>query len=161
MLDVTLERALAAKTNAEKGVTLEVVVALVLSQVDNFEVADIGIANRTQQMDVLVHNRSVGGMLGSSPLVLAEAKNWRQKVTPVEHATFLRKLKARNRRAKLGFMVTTGEFTAGLALEARRDSMDDIIVVFVDGVTLPKIWRERGTITQQVERLVINASVGS
>ena len=145
MLDVSLQHALAAKTKTEKGITLELLVALLLSQVDNFEVSDIGISNRTQQMDVLVHNRSVGGMLGGSPLVLAEAKNWRtQKVTPTEYAEFLRKLATRNRRAKLGFMVTTGSFTAGLALEARRDSKEDIIVVFVDGKALPEIWRSPG-----------------
>jgi hypothetical protein len=93
---------------------------------------------------------------------LAEAKNWRtKKVTPTEHAHFLRKLASRNRRAKLGFLVTTGKFTAGIALEARRDSMDDIIVVCVDGTALPKVWRAQGSITQEIERLVINASVGS
>lgn len=162
MLDVAHQRALAAKTTHEKGLTLEVLVALVLSQVDNFEVADIGISNRTQQMDVLVHNRSVGGVLGSSPLVLAEAKNWRQqKVTTVEHASFMRKLQTRNRRARLGFLVTTGAFTSGLALEARRDSTQEVIVVFVDGEALPKIWRGRENITRQIERLVINASIGS
>lgn len=161
VLDVAHARALKAKTKAEKGVSLEVVVALVLSQVDNFEVDDIGISNRTQQMDVLVHNRSVGGVLGASPIVLAEAKNWRKKVTPTEHAVFLRKLASRNRRAKIGFLVTTGKFTTGVALEARRDSMEDIIVVCVDGVALPKIWRGNGTITREVERLVINASIGS
>jgi hypothetical protein len=131
-----------------------------LSQVDNFEIANIGISNRTQQMDVLVHNRSVGGMLGASPLVLAEAKNWLNKVTPTEHAVFLRKLATRNKRAKLGFLVTTGKFTAGVPLEARRDSTDDIIVVLVDGVALPKIWRGPQSITQNIERLVIEASVG-
>lgn len=161
MLDSALERALSAKTKAQKGVTLELVVALFLSQVDNFEVSDVGISNRSQQMDVLVHNRSVGGMLGSSPLVLAEAKNWRtKKVTPTEHAHFLRKLQSRNRRAKLGFMVTTGKFTAGVALETRRESMSDTIVVLVDGDVLPTIWRTSESITKRVERLVIDASVG-
>lgn len=162
ILDLAREHALAAKTNLEKGVTLELLIALMLSQVDNFEVADIGIANRTQQMDVLVHNRSVGGILSNSSIVLAEAKNWRnKKVTPTEHALFLRKLTSRNRRAKLGFLVTTGSFTAGLALEARRDSTNDVIVVFIDGKTLPKIWCGPQTITQRIERLVIEASVGS
>ena len=162
MLDFALERALRAKTNVAKGVTLEVLVALILSQVENFEVANVGISNRTQQMDVLVHNRSVGGVLASSPLVLAEAKNWRnKKVTPTEHALFLRKLASRNRRAKLGFLVTTGGFTSGVGLEARRDSMEDIVIVCIDGNTLPKLWRTHESITQQIERLVIKASVGS
>ena len=162
MLDAALTRALQAKTNVEKGVSLEVLVALFLSQIDNFEVNDIGISNWTQQMDVLVHNRSVGGMLGSSPLVLAEAKNWRKKkVGTNEHALFLRKLNSRNGRAKLGFLVTTGKITAGVALEARRDSMDGTIIVFVDGVELPKIWRGTDSITREIERLVIEASVGS
>jgi hypothetical protein len=160
MLDLALERALTATTKVEKGVTLELLVALMLSQVDNFEVTDIGIANRTQQMDVLVHNRGVAGVLGASPIVLAEAKNWSAKVTPTEHAAFLRKLSTRNARAKLGFLVTTGKFTAGVALEARRDSKEDTIVCCVDGATLPTIWRGKRTITEKIERLVIDASVG-
>jgi hypothetical protein len=162
MLDAALERALVAKTNAQKGVTLEVVVALMLSQVDNFEVTDIGISNRTQQMDVSVHNRSVGGVLGASPIVLAEAKNWRTKpVTPNEQTLFLRKLQSRNGRAKLGFLVTTGKFTSGTGLEARRDSMQDTIVVCIDGRVLPTIWRSGESVTQRAERLVIEASFGS
>ncbi len=162
LLDDALARALKAKANIEKGVLLEVVVALFLSQVTNFEVADVGISNRTQQMDVLVHNRNVGGVLGDGSIVLAEAKNWRrQKVGTDEYAVFLRKLASRNGKAKLGFLVTTGEFTSGVALEARRDSMADIIIVCIDGKVLPTIWQGKKSITQVIERLVIQASVGS
>jgi hypothetical protein len=162
MLDLALDRALKARTNAQKGVTLEVVVALMLSQVDNFEVAQIGISNRSQQMDVLVHNRSIGGVLGASPLILAEAKNWKGgRVTPTEYAAFIRKLQTRHRRAKLGFIVTTGSFTQGVALEARRDSKDEALVICLDGNSLPLVWRASGSITKNIERLVIEASVGT
>lgn len=161
LLDLCLERALAAKTNDEKGVTLEILIALLLSQVDNFEVADVGISNRSQQMDVLIHNRAVGGVLGISPLVLAEAKNWKtKKVTPNEYTAFLRKLETRHRRAKLGILVTTGAFTGGVALEVRRDSRGDILVVLIDGKTLPTIWCGPESITKRFERVVIDATVG-
>jgi hypothetical protein len=160
LLDLALSRALKAKTNTEKGILLEVLVALLLSQVDNFEVAEIGISNRSQQMDVLVHSRAVGGVL-ASPIVLAEAKNWKtKKVTPDEYTSFLRKLESRHGRAKVGFLVTTGAFTAGVSLEARRDSRTESLVVCVDVKALPTIWAGPESITKKVERLIIEASVG-
>lgn len=161
ILDLALQRALEARRDDEKGITLEVLVAILLSQVDNFEVEDIGISNRSQQMDVLVHNRAVGGVLSKSPLVLAEAKNWRKKkVTPVEYAVFLRKLETRHRQAKLGVLVTSGAFTGGVPLELRRESKSDVLVVLIDGKELPRIWRGPESITKRFERLVIEASVG-
>lgn len=162
ILDEAHGRALQKDTNAKMGVALEILVALLLSQVRNFEVSsDGGVSNRTQQMDVLIHNRNTSGMLGSSPLVLAEAKNWRREpLTPTEYYAFRRKLESRHGRAKLGFLVTTGKFTRGVPAEVRRDSKDGYLVVLVDGTALPKIWRGKKSITENIEHLAIVASIG-
>lgn len=160
LLDRALERALAEPDSNRKGVLLEVVVAMVLSQVRGFEVTDVGISNRSQQLDVLVHNRNSGGALSHSPLIIAEAKNWRDSVTPTEYAEFVRKLESRHGLAKLGYLVTTGRFTEGVALERRRESRNDTLVVLIDGRELTDIWRSGKTITEQIERLTIVASVG-
>jgi hypothetical protein len=161
ILDKTLARALAEKTKHRKGILLELLVAVLLSQVDGFEVADIGIANRSQQMDVLVHNRNAGGALGQSAIVLAEAKNWSAPVDTPEYAAFIRKLQSRHGRARLGYLVTTSRFTAGIAAERRRDSMDQTLVVLIDGRTLPSLWRGIRSITAGIERLTISAAVGT
>lgn len=149
VLDRSLTRALAATTTARKGVLLEVLVAVLLSQVDGFEVTDVDISNRTQQMDVMVHNRNVGGALSTSPVVLAEAKNWRDPVGTNEYASFVRKLESRHRRAKLGYFVTTGKFTSGVLLERRRESTGETLVVLLDKISLPNLWRSQHSITER------------
>lgn len=160
LLTRALDRALKEKNKQRKGVLLEVVVALILSQVDGFEVDAVGISNRSQQMDVLVHNRNASGALSGSPVVLAEAKNWSSKVTPTEYAEFVRKLKSRNGRAKLGYLVTTNTFTPGVELERRRESIGDTLVVLVDRNVLPTIWTSSRTITAKVEQLTLEATIG-
>ena len=114
ILDIALDRAIQEKDKHRKGVLLELLVAVVLSQVDGFEVTDVGISNRSQQMDIMIHNRNVGGALGNSPIVIAEAKNWKVPVDVSEYAVFVRKLQSRHGRAKLGYLVTTSRFTAGV-----------------------------------------------
>ena len=166
MLDRGLKRALTKKKTTQKkdkldGVLLELVVAVLLSQVDGFEVRSIGIANRSQQMDVLVHNRNNAGTLSQSPLVLAEAKNWAASVTPTRYTLFLRKLKSRHGRAKLGYLVTTSRFTAGVLSEVCRESKQDILVVLVDGKALPLLWRSDSTITDAIEQITMDAAVGT
>lgn len=161
ILDRALLRALAEGNKQRKGVLLELVVALLLSQVDGFEVASIGIANRSQQMDVLVHNRNTGGALGSSPIVLAEAKNWRNPVDVSEYAVFVRKLQARHGRAKLGYLVTTNRFTAGVRAERRRESMNETLVVLIDGKSLPTLWTDQKGITASIERETMIAAIGT
>ena len=160
ILDRALARSLSERNSNLKGVLLEVVVAVLLSQVEGFEVTSVGISNRTQQMDVFVHNRNVGGALGNSPIVIAEAKNWKDPVDTNEYAAFVRKLQSRHGRAKLGYLVTAGRFTAGVALERRRESLADTLVVLLDGQSLPLLWSDPESITAAVERATMIAAVG-
>jgi hypothetical protein len=161
ILDRALQRALAETNKQRKGVFFELVVAVLLSQVDGFEVASIGIANRSQQMDVLVHNRNTGGALGLSPIVLAEAKNWRNPVDVPEYAAFVRKLQSRHGRAKLGYLITTNRFTSGVGAERRRESMNDTLVVLIDGKSLPVLWKDPKGITAGIEHATVSAAIGT
>lgn len=160
ILDRSLGRAMSETDKIKKGVLLEVLLGVLLSQVDGFEVTSVNISNRTQQMDVLVHNRIVGGSLGGSPIVLAEAKNWKNPVGTPEYSHFLRKLESRHGRAKLGFLVTTGRFTSGVAEEIRRESKGEILVVPVDGKVLASLWRDHTNITAGFEKITVEATVG-
>lgn len=161
ILDESLSKAISASDSQRKGVLLELLLAVLFSQVDGFEVQEVGVSNRTQQMDILVHNRNVGGGLSGSPVVLVEAKNWKDPVDPVEYAAFLRKLESRHGRSKLGYFVTTGRFTSGVSEERRRDSMTDKLVVLIDGTELPTLWNSDRDITRRFEEVTLSASVGS
>lgn len=161
LLDKLLERAEAEQDDQRKGVLLEVVCAALMSQVDGFEPNAKGVANRTQQMDVLVHNRNSAGALSGSPVVLVEAKNWpKRKVTPTEYAAFIRKMESRHKRCRLGFIATTGSFTRNVPRDRLRDSKTDELVVLIDGKQLPRVWRGRDSVSTSIERLVLEALVG-
>jgi hypothetical protein len=161
LLDRALSRALKEPDDQRKGVLLEVLCALVMSQVDGFETRSKGVSNRSQQMDVLIHSKIASGALGGSPVVLVEAKNWpKTPVSPDEYAIFERKVRTRHQRCKLGFIITTGRFTSGVGDERRRDSRDEPLIVLVDGKKLPKIWRSSRSITEELEELVLDALIG-
>jgi hypothetical protein len=161
-LDKLLERAEAEPNDQRKGVLLEVLCAALMSQVENFEPRANGVSSRTQQMDVLVHNKNQGGALGGSPIVLVEAKNWQKKpVGPPEYAVFIRKMQTRYRRCRLGFIVTIGRFTRNVATDRLQDAKDDELVVLIDGKELPRIWRGRRGITDVIEQLALDATIGS
>lgn len=160
-LDKLLERAESEPDDQRKGVLLEVVCAALMSQVDGFEPSAKGVSNRTQQMDVLVHNKNSAGALSGSPVVLVEAKNWsKKKVSPTEYAAFIRKMQTRHKRCHLGFIVTTGSFTGNVARDRLRDSKNEELVVLIDGKQLPRIWRGRPSILKAIEQLILGALVG-
>ena len=161
ILDRLLLRCAELRTPATNGVALEVLVAVLLSQVDGFEVTSVGVSNRSQQIDVRVHNRNAAGALGRSEIVIAEAKNWSLPVGTTEYFSVYRKLETRFGRARLGFFVTTDRFTRGVETERLRDSKGDILVVPLDKISLPAIWRgitELDDITKRLEAATIEAA---
>jgi hypothetical protein len=160
ILDRALQRALDESNSQRKGVLLEVAAATLLSQVAGFEITQVGLSSRTQQLDVVISNRNVGGPLAMSPLVVVEAKNWTHPVGTPEYALFIRKLQSRHGRAKLGYFVTTDRFTAGVRQEMLRESTGETLAVLLDEHTFPRAWREKGTITENVERITVEAAVG-
>lgn len=160
ILDRTLKRAVEEKNYTKKGVLLEVLTAVLLSQVSGFEVYSRNVSNRSQQIDVLVHNRNTSGVLRSGEIVIAEAKNWANPVGTTEYYSVVRKIESRHGRALLGFFVTTDRFTRGVEREMLRDSVRDILVVPLDQESLPKLWRTGKSITENIESAVLKAAVG-
>ena len=162
ILDSLLDRCHAVSNTNEKGRTLELLTAVLLSQVDSFEVKTIGISNRSQQMDVVVHNRNTAGVLGRSEVVIAEAKNWSNPVGTTEYFSVYRKIETRFGRSRLGYFATTDRFTGGVELERLKDAKGRILVVPLDRQTLPKVWRDAtdaAPITRQLEEATLAAAL--
>jgi hypothetical protein len=158
LLDRNLERALTEPDANRKGVHLEVVTALMLSQVDGFEVISRGIANRSQQLDVVLQNKNTGGVLGGSGIVIAEAKNWTSPVGPQQYAWMHKKTSSKFGRAKLGFFITTDRFTRGVDDEQLIDSTGDVLIAKIHGELLPTIWNHHArSISAQIETVVVSA----
>lgn len=161
ILDRNYARALAATTNEEKGVRLEIVSAVALSQVTGYHIGQHDISNRSQQMDLIVVNRNASGILAGGSVVVAEVKNWQSiPVTPNEYYGLMRKVESRHGRAKLGVLITSGRFTAGIETEAARDSMRDVMILRLDGTTFPALWRGGLSISEQYEREMMSAIAG-
>jgi hypothetical protein len=160
ILDSLLQRCRDATSAKDKGIALEVLTAVMLSQVDGFEVKDVGVSARSQQTDVVVHNRNTGGVLGRSPIVLAEAKNWSRPPQAGDYGWFARKIQARHGMCRLGYLVTTNRFTRGVKDESMSDSQKDILIVALDKEKLPSLWREigSGSISQRVENVTMEAA---
>jgi hypothetical protein len=158
LLNRALDRAKAATDPNRRGVLLEILVAVMFSQARGLRVRDVGVSRRAQQLDVTVLNRNVGNpLLQNSPLIIAEAKNWRKPVGSEQYGWLHRKLLTSRGRAKLGFLVTSGHFTDGVYTEAIRDSRDDHMIVLLDGETLPAIWNDYDDITEGLEAAVYQA----
>jgi len=138
----------------KKGALLELLVALMLSQVGGFEVTDTNISSKNQEVDVHVINRNNSGPLGRGQYVLAEAKNWKKPVPRKEYNAFASKVRSRRGMAKLGIFVTTGTFEAGVVLEGIRESAMDDLIVLLDKTTLPRVWRNNADMTRGLEEAI-------
>jgi hypothetical protein len=158
LLDRALSRAVASVDSYEKGAQLELLVATMLSQVDGFEVTDRNVSSATQEIDVSVLNRNMGGPLSRGSLVLAEAKNWSSPVDRKEYNAFATKLRTRRGMAKLGFMVTTNRFTKACYMEHIGERYMDDIIVLLDKDRLPAVWNDFDSVTAGIERMVMNAT---
>ncbi|MCL4182998.1 MAG: restriction endonuclease [Burkholderiaceae bacterium] len=157
ILDRCLERALKAQDSYKKGARLELLIAVMLSQVIGFEVTDKNILSKNQEIDVHVTNRNSAGPLGRGQYVLAEGKNWKAPVPRREYDAFAKKVRTRRGMAKLGLMVTTSSFEKGVYIEAIRDSEHDELVVLLDKVTFPKVWRDFDSVTGGLEHAITRA----
>lgn len=157
ILDRALTRALAAQDSYAKGALLELLIAVMLSQVNGFEVTDLNISSKNQEIDIHVSNRNNAGPLGRGQYVLAEAKNWKSPVPRKEYNAFASKIRSRRGMVKLGLLVTTSTFESGVVIEAIRESERDDLIVLLDKETLPKVWREAEDMTAGLERAVKRA----
>lgn len=157
ILDRCLQRALVQQDSYAKGAVLELLVAVLLSQVNGFEVTDRNILSKNQEVDVHVTNRNSAGPLGRGQFVVAEAKNWKAPVPRKEYDAFAKKMRTRRGMAKLGVMVTTSTFESGVYVEAIRDSEKDDVIVLLDKASLPKVWRDHSDVANGLEAAVKRA----
>jgi hypothetical protein len=158
LLNRALDRARTETDHNRRGVLLEVLSAVMFSQARGLRVKDVGVSRRAQQIDVTILNHNVGNpLLQSSPLIIAEAKNWRSPVGSEQYGWLHRKLLTSRGRAKLGFLITSGRFTDGVYTEAIRDSREDHMIVLLDGESLPAVWNNYEDITEGLEAAVYQA----
>jgi len=144
-----------------KGRQLESLIAFLFSQVPGFEVISTNYNTATEEIDVVVRNRRVGGIFSvyPEPLILVECKNQVKRASKDQYVTFVAKLRNRRLSASVGFFLSMSGYTQDFRMESLRDSRQRIVVAKLGRDHLEK-WIERyhgETTGAYIERLVEEA----
>lgn len=148
-----------ARTNDEKGKSLEDLLAYFLRQVKGFEIMN-RVKTTNEEIDIVIYNDSKESpWIKESQFILIECKNWtKEKVGKNEYTSFVRKLENRGNRANLGFIISTSGFTEGFYTERLRDSKGSTLIVDIKTSNLIECL-ENGS--QSAEELLKEAYIRS
>ncbi|WP_020570665.1 restriction endonuclease [Neolewinella persica] len=118
-----------AKTNDQKGKSLEELCAFFLQKISGFTVKE-RIITSNEEIDIVVYNGSeLSPWKSESNFILAECKNWTKKVGKNEYVVFRDKLVNRSGRAEIGIFISTSGYTKGFYKARIRNSRDRIIIL--------------------------------
>lgn len=121
-------------TGQEKGYRLERFLAFLFSQVPGFSVFETNYNTATEQIDIVLENRRIGGIFErySKPLVLAESKNQTERADKNDYVQFTTKIRNRRHAVNVGFFISLSGYTRDFGQEALRDSREDFIIARLD-----------------------------
>ena len=124
-----LPQTLASKAS-EKGRRLESLIAFLFSQVPGFKIISTNYNTATEEIDIVVRNRRVGGIFSAypEPLILVECKNQVKRASKDEYVAFVAKLRNRRQSATIGFFVSMSGYTQDFRLESLRNSKERFVV---------------------------------
>ena len=116
-----------------KGRLLETTVRLLFESIPGFTHARTNAANETEELDLLVMNRSTDPLLArQGDFVVVECKNWSSVVgTPVS-SRLVEKVRKRYGRSKLGIVVSVGGFAESVRTDLLANRYTDVLVLLVD-----------------------------
>lgn len=118
-----------------KGRTLEALVSALLQTVPGFE-SQSNIRTQTEEIDMVVMNKSEEPLWRSSPVILCECKNWSSTCGKNEVVIFRTKMQNRRGQCQVGFMISWKGFATTAAEELRRSSKEPTIVATLTGTDL-------------------------
>jgi len=121
-------------TGQEKGYRLEHFLAFLFSQVPGFSVLKTNYHTATEEIDIVLENRRIGGIFErySKPLVLAESKNQAERADKNDYVQFATKIRNRRHAVNVGFIISLSGYTRDCRREALRDSREDFLIARLD-----------------------------
>lgn len=136
-----LEDAIQEFNSIKKGKKLESLLHLIINDIPGFIISGSDVRTQTEEIDIVVQNESTDyPWVNEGTLILFECKNWStNKVGVNAFKSFKSKIDDRYRRAKLGFLITTGDFTSTITKEMLRYSTGEILIVPVNGHQLREL----------------------
>lgn len=131
-----------SKTPDEKGRALEALVGELLKTIKGFETQN-RIRTETEEIDFVVSNDSDDAALKrEEAIILVECKNWSSTCRKDDFFTFKEKMRNRNERCSLGFLVSWNGFAGTITKEMLRGSHERLLVVPMDGTQIREAVRE-------------------
>lgn len=119
---------------ANKGRSLEVLIAAAVQQVAGFTVMDRNCRTATEEIDLTVLNGSDHALLKKEKaLVLVECKNWSANVPRHEVSSLEGKIRNRYGRCSLAYIVAWSDLTRDARQELLRQSRGDFVIVPITG----------------------------
>lgn len=145
----------------EKGRRLESFIAFLLSQVPGFEILSTNYNTATEEIDIVVRNRRVGGVFSTypEPLILVECKNQLGRAGKNEYVTFVSKMRNRRQSVTVGFFVSVAGFTENFRLESLRDSRERLLVAKIGRDDIEKWIHMHGEAAAEYVERVVEESV--
>ncbi len=146
----------------EKGRRLESFIAFLLSQIPGFQIISTNYNTATEEIDIVVRNRRVGGIFSAypEPLILVECKNQKNRSGKNDYVSFVTKIRNRRQASTVGIFVSTNGYTQDFRLESLRDSRERFVIAKLGGDHIEK-WIELDgeTAGEYIERLVEEATL--
>lgn len=142
-----------------RGRRYEALLAFLLSQVGDFAVVERNYRTETEEIDSVVQIRSTMGRVWTglgAPMILVEAKNWKDKVPQTQVSAFRVKMMGRRRTVRIGLMFGASGFTSDAYDQELRFSGEDLTIVIVTPDELAE-WIETADPDDYVEALVRRA----
>ena len=122
-----------AKTNEEKGRTLEELIAGLFGTIPGFTIYN-RVKTETEEIDLEIVNGSNDPILQrEGAIIIAECKNWTSKCGKDEFVLFRAKMENRAGRCTLGFLISWNGFASTITKEMLRGSREGLLIVPIDG----------------------------
>lgn len=152
------DSALAARTNHLRGRLFEDLLCLVFSQVPYFKVFAHNYKNRTQEIDVVLRNRSTaGGDIPVCPLVLVSGKNTTDPADVRAFGSLETKMRDRRGQCKVGFLCSARSIASTVGIQELRGSREERVIVLIDGPRLRSLIDAGSGIDEAINRLTVEA----
>ena len=127
-----------AKTAADKGKTLESLVAALFASVPGFSVMD-RIRTKSEEIDIWVSNNcECRPFRDEGDVILVECKRWSGKCGKNEFGPLYEKIKNRKGRCTIGFLISWNGFAGTFTTEMLRASREAPLIVPIDGTLIRK-----------------------
>lgn len=126
-------------TASDKGKSLEELIVRLFSESQSFSVNEIRVPTETEEIDVIVLNKSNDPRFRrESAVFLVECKNWSGKCGKNEFVIFKEKIENRKGRCSLGFLISWNGFAETVAKEMLRGSKEEPLIIPLDGNDIKK-----------------------